>query len=84
MHVPRQVYLIEEGENGDRVYILLKGKAVVEKSTETPIHHSGPQSDNKVNSYLQFLYEHLQQVHWKHVPYALQVQQFLTKVMKFK
>lgn len=79
-------FVIEEGELGDRFYIILKGRMQVLKAVEEHIDLMMDASSNndKIYCYLQFLYDHFADVHWQTVPYARQVIAYLNKVKKFK
>lgn len=74
--VPEGAYLIEEGQVGDRFYILLCGELEVHKATEVLVHqldNKNVTAENKLKSYLQSIFNYYEQVNWQSVPYARQV-----------
>ena len=66
-------YLIDEQDDGDKFYVIIKGDVGVEIAMETPV----PEFDKvtkvktKIFCYLQALYENYDKVFWQRVPYAM-------------
>lgn len=72
MRLPANSLLFEEGEEGDKFYIVLKGLVGVDIAKEVPVQcfkqkHS---IEVKVQCYLQMLYDNQDRVFWPKVPYA--------------
>lgn len=83
--VPRDVFLIEEGEEGDKFYLILKGDLEVLKAQEVLIPNM-PRTKGRgfIFRYLQYLYDHFDDIHWLYVPYSRAIQAYLHKVHAYK
>jgi len=60
--IPKGRYLIEEGEEGDKFYIILKGSCIVHKAIETEIPNSSLHPEKKVEIYLQTLWQNKEKI----------------------
>ena len=70
------------GEQGERFYVILKGRVGVEIATETAVADHKPKSSNeqKVRDYLQMLYDRRADIFWPKVPYAIGVRAYFKAV----
>jgi signal-transduction protein with cAMP-binding, CBS, and nucleotidyltransferase domain len=77
--------MIEQGEVGDRFYILLKGKVSVFRSSAHPVHNIDSQdsAENIVSKYLLALSKNCEHVMWSKVPYCSKVNKSITDFMQW-
>lgn len=81
--VPAGTFVIEEGEVGDKFFMILQGQMEVFKMQERKMKEPEP-NQNKVIQYLDYLYSHYNQIHWQMVPYAKNILTFFKKVKHYK
>ncbi len=72
---------LEQGEEGDRFYVLLKGRFGIKKAREVEVQVSAEWtlSEGQVLSYLKCLYENLDEVMWSKVPFGDTVREILER-----
>ena len=74
--VEADVNLIEQGEYGDRFFILLQGSSAVHigSTVNCPIGEKRTLGE-AIENYLRTLMENYPRVHWSKVPYAKQIRE---------
>ena len=72
-------FLIQQGEDGDRFYVILKGTVGVQKAydIEVPYYDTRVQIEFKIFAYLQCLLDNFDNVFWQMVPYTNHVKKYL-------
>lgn len=82
--IPKDEYLIEEGEDGDKFYIILKGSCIVHKAIETEIpgYSVSLHPEKKAELYMQCLWVNRDTIHWSKVPYAAQIRNYFRSVQR--
>lgn len=83
--VSKDLVLFDQGEPGDKFYIILKGTVGVEIAMrkEVELTKTNPPS-LKVKQYLQHLFDNFDAVFWPRVPYAIAVRKYLYDVKQAK
>ena len=75
---------MEEGDPGDKFYVVLKGTCEAMKAFETPIPQCCSKGEDTLDRYLQFLMQNFSSVFWRRVPYAHEVFMYLEAVISDK
>ena len=80
--VPAGKVLFEEGELGDRFYLILKGTVSVEIARESAVNgytHKLSTVD-KVKAYLAMVYWNQETIFWPRVPYAKKIRHYFRRI----
>jgi len=83
--VQKNLVLFDQGEPGDKFYIILKGTVGVEIAMRKEVELTKTKLPNlKVKQYLQHLFDNFDAVFWPRVPYAVAVREYLYDVKQAK
>lgn len=75
--------IIQQGDDGDRFYVLLKGEAAVLKAHFRPVPATTESDPRfKIYRFIVSLFEHYDTVFWEKVPYRKEMERFLRRVRK--